>query len=257
MKKIFFLFFIALSSCYTYAQTTATNFNVNDCSGTNHDLFTELNSGQVIVMAFVMPCAACIGPSLSAYTEVQNYATTYPGRVKFYLVDDAANTSCATLTSWGNTNGISGIPVFSNIAVNMLDYGAAAMPKIVVVAGSNHEILFIENNGLDVANFNNAIVQGLITGLNETSKNYFKMSIYPDPVKGNNATLKYNLSKRTDLNIDIYNTSGTIVKNAFLEKQAAGKNETVIDLTNLKNGVYFIKLSIDNKSQIQKFSLMH
>ena len=50
----------------------------------------EQDAGKVVVIAWPMPCGSCIAPCLSAYTEVQNYTSSYPGRVLYYLVDDYA-----------------------------------------------------------------------------------------------------------------------------------------------------------------------
>src|SRR5690606_34972739 len=100
--------------CFTNAQSTATNFNCNDCEGENHDLFDELDAGHVVVIVWVMPCATCINGALSAQTEVQNALMKRPGEVKFFLVDDYATTSCKSLKTWCTQNSITEATVFSN-----------------------------------------------------------------------------------------------------------------------------------------------
>lgn len=255
MKKILLSFLTILSlSCYSQ---TAVNFNVNDCSGTNHDLFTDLNAGKVVVIAWVMPCAACIGPSLSAYNEAMNYASSNPGRVKYYLVDDLANTNCTTLTSWANTNGITGVPVISNAAINMTDYGSPGMPKIVVLAGANHDVLFNENDGLNVTNFNNAIASGLTIGINENSISDFNLAVFPNPSTANKTTLKYTLIENTSITVEIYNSIGDKIKNISFEKQSPGKHESNLDMEYLANGIYFLKLKANNTSQVIKITVAH
>jgi hypothetical protein len=255
MKKVLYLFLLVVS-IKTFGQT-AVNFNANDCSGVNHDLFTELNSGKVVVVSFVMPCTSCIGPSLSAYNEVQNYAASHPGRVVFYLSDDVGNTNCTTLTSWANTNGMSGIPVFSTTALKMSDYGSGGMPEIVVLAGPNHDVLFNENNGLDVTNFNNAISSGLTIGISENSKADFSLSVFPNPSITNKSKIRYSLSQSSDVEIEMYNTVGAKVKSIKLEKQSAGKHESILDLETLANGIYYIKLNAADSSQVVKITVAH
>lgn len=258
MKKLLLITATMFFYMSAFTQTTATNFNANDCSGTNHDLFTELNAGKVVVISWVMPCASCISPSLSAYTEVQNYATSHPGRVVFYIADDYANTSCATLTSWANTNGMSGANAFfSNSAVSMSPYGSAGMPKILVFAGSTHDVLFNQNNGLNVTNFNNAINQGLATGITENLSSDFRLSLFPNPATANKTTLTYSLTENSDVEIEIYNTLGAKVKIIHLEQQTAGKHESVLDLNLLDNGIYFVKLNSGKYSQVVKFTVAH
>ena len=60
MKKTLLTAISGLFTILGFAQTTATDFTANDCGGTSHTLFTELNAGNVIVITWVMPCSSCI-----------------------------------------------------------------------------------------------------------------------------------------------------------------------------------------------------
>src|SRR4051812_44992003 len=122
MKKILLLISVNVMALCSLGQT-ATNFNANDCNGNNHDLFSELNSGKIIVLFWVMPCGACIGPALTGYNTVQGYQSSNPNTVSFYLVDDVGDISCSTLTNWSNTNGMTSCARFSNSIIDMNDYG--------------------------------------------------------------------------------------------------------------------------------------
>lgn len=55
MKKSLLLCVSILFSVLLFSQTTATNFTVDDCNGVTHDLFTELDEGKVVIIAWVMP----------------------------------------------------------------------------------------------------------------------------------------------------------------------------------------------------------
>ena len=57
MKKIVFSAIWLVTASFTFAQT-ATDFTANDCAGTSHHLFAELDAGKIIVAAFVMPCGS-------------------------------------------------------------------------------------------------------------------------------------------------------------------------------------------------------
>jgi hypothetical protein len=149
MKKIKFTM-LALLTCVsmTNAQTTATDFTENDCNGVSHHLFSELDAGKIIVVAFVMPCGTCAPPSLAAYNAVQSYATSNPGRILFYLADDTGATTCSTLSSWGNTNAMPLATVFSTTSFVQSQYGTPGMPKIMVLGGTDHEVLYNANSGV-------------------------------------------------------------------------------------------------------------
>jgi len=127
------------------AGAPAVNFRTVDCDGVSHDLFEELNDKTVVVMAWVMPCSTCITDPLAALNIVEEYATSHPGRVVFYLVDDYANTDCTNLSGWANFYGMDDAIKFSDPSIKMSDYGVDGMPKIVVLGGSNHQVYFNEN----------------------------------------------------------------------------------------------------------------
>ena len=107
------------------------SFTANDCNSISYNLFAELDAGKVVVVAFVMPCSACIGPSLTAYNVATSFASSNPGRVKFFLSDDLANTSCSIVSGWATNNNITPDAVFSSTDFIETQYGAEAMPKVV------------------------------------------------------------------------------------------------------------------------------
>lgn len=251
-RKLLVSFSLLISGILAFGQTTATDFTVNDCSGTSHHLFGELDAGKVVVIAFVDPCASCIAPSGTALGIVQSYASSNPGRVIYYLADDLANTSCSTLTSWGNTNGITGVPVFSTTAVSMNDYGSPAMPKIVVLAGPNHAVMFKQDNGLNSTNFTNAINQGLVAGITEMDNADMNLNVYPAPAT-EFINVNFNLKENNKVRFDIYNVVGEVVKSVDFDNTSAGNNKTKISVELLSSGIYFLKLTSGKSSDVIKF----
>jgi hypothetical protein len=201
-----------------------------------------------------MPCTSCIAPALSAYTEVQNYQSSYPGKVKFYLVDDVANTSCVSLTSWANTNGMPGSTIFSNAAIDMSNYGAAGMPKIVVLGGVSHTVFDNQNNTLSTPQFNTAIGQALLAsaiGINEVNYSKTIISVYPNPVINDQFNISYTLQENANVKIEIYNILGSLVKQVLNESQIAGQHQINVE-SGLKNGSYFVKITNGNSATTSK-----
>jgi len=146
MKRSILLSLSILYAIITFSQDYATDFSVDDCSGNFHNLFTELDEGKVIVIAWVMPCFGCIGPALEAYTVAKSFESTHPGQVLYYMPDDYANTSCSSLTSWAENNSMGEADAyFSHSDINMNDYGTPGMPKIVVVGCSSHKVFYNMN----------------------------------------------------------------------------------------------------------------
>ena len=127
------------------SRPIAPDFNVADCNGTNHHLYTELEAKTIVVMAWVMPCSACIPAPLEAISIVKTYSTNHPGRVVFYLADDYGDQSCSDITGWAGQYGMTNATIFSNPSLSMTNYGFPGMPKIVVMAGPKHEIYYDED----------------------------------------------------------------------------------------------------------------
>ena len=245
MKKNLLLTLASLMAVFGFSQT-AGNFTCNDCSGNNHDLFTELNSGKVIVIAWVMPCGACISGALAGYTQVQGFQSSNPGTVLFYLADDVANTSCSSLTSWANTNGMSGAnAVFSNSTVNMSPYGTAGMPKVVVLGGSNHAVFYNQNgSAITQSGIQSAIAAAIAAntaGINVES-NFSSMELYPNP-SNSSSKLALKLVKATQVKSEVQNQLGQKVAEVLNSNLRQGDNTVKIDLTELANGTYFISCS--------------
>jgi hypothetical protein len=245
MKRLLFTFSIAFSILNSTAQT-AVNFNVADCASNNHNLFNECNAGKVIVITWVMPCGTCIGPALSAASEIQNYSSSNPGKIYHYVVDDYANTSCGTLNSWCTNNGLSPTAVFSNASISMSDYGTDGMPKTVIIAGENHTVFFNENNNLNTSNFNaamnNALQAANAVGIKEYTNDVYQTSISPNPASGQ-ITLSYTLKENKKVVIEIYNSLGQKVRTLNDTKASIGKNSIKIETSDLSNGSYFFKIN--------------
>lgn len=257
MKNQILSFAAVLMSLFSFSQT-ATNFNVNDCSGANHDLFTELNSGKVIVLCWVMPCSSCIGPAISAYNTSQNYATSNPGQVLYYLCDDIGNTSCSTINSWANANGIINSTRFSNAAINENDYGGSGMPHIVVLGGTSHTIFFDEKNSVNTTNLTNAINNALATvGVEEiNNNNLFSLKVFPNP-SNTQSTLSLTLSKEAKVKIEIQNLLGQKISDVFTGNLPLGEHAIKVNTTELAEGNYFINCLNGSVSEKIKLVVTH
>lgn len=238
----------------SYSQTTATDFTANDCVGNSHNLFSELDAGKIIVIAWVMPCGSCAGPSLAAYNAAQSYASSNPNTVFFYLVDDYANTSCSTLTSWGNTNSMPNAIKFSNSTISMNDYGTAGMPKIVVLGGTDHSVAYNLNSGVTTSGVQ-AAIDNLLSeaGVSEfTLVNNFGMKVSPNPVK-NDFQIEYSLVNPSSVQIQIFSLTGELVYESINENQASGNHQLTINENTMENGMYILKINAENKSESINF----
>ncbi len=258
MKKLILISFFSLMLSTCFAQT-AVNFNCNDCTGANHDLFTELDEGKVIVICWVMPCSACVGPSLTTSNVVRSFGTTNPDKVKLYLVDDYANTNCNSINSWANSNGILPTAMFSNSAIKMDDYGSTGMPKVVVVGDVNHAVFYNANNSVNASALQTAIntaIDATITGVPESSGTSSKFSIFPNP-SNTSASIVFSLEKPSDVKVDIQDQLGHEVSEMAFAGLPQGENTIEISTAGLSNGIYFIRLTEATRSRMIKVAVAH
>lgn len=253
MKKTLLIILTILTTLgFGYAQTTATDFTTNDCNGISHNLFDELDNGNVVVIAWVMPCGPCATYTLPAYSAVQTFATSNPGQVSFYLVDDFANTNCPTLTGWGNSNNMPLNTTFSSSDITMSDYGTNGMPKVVVLGGSSHTIYLNENdNKINFAGVQGAINDALNAplGIEQTESSNFQLLTFPNPVN-NILNVSYAKEKSETITFSVIDVLGEIV---IQEKELT----TAIDVSSLNNGNYFLKLSSKTNSESIPFIVNH
>jgi hypothetical protein len=258
MKRLIFVSVFALMFSFSFAQT-AVNFNCNDCTGANHDLFTELDEGKVIVICWVMPCSACVGPSLTTSNVVRSFATTHPDKVHMYLVDDYANTNCNSINSWANSNGILPSAMFSNSAIKMEDYGSTGMPKVVVVGDVNHAVFYNANNSVNASALQTAINSALdatITGIPEDSGTFSNVGFFPNP-SNTSSTIVFSLEKPSEVKVEIHDQLGREVSEMSFTSLPQGENKIDINTADLSNGVYFIKLTEGTRSRMIKVAVAH
>ena len=78
-------------------------------------------------------------------------------------------------------------------------------------------------------------------GIDENLMKPMDMVVYPNPVVST-ATLSGQFTSGETLNISIYNTSGSCLKSWELANQQTDQQEFTLDLSNLRPGIYFLRL---------------
>jgi hypothetical protein len=247
-----------LISLLSQAQT-ATNWKVNDCSGTNRELFTELDAGKVAVMIWVMPCAVCINPALSAQTEVQGANAQFPGKVVYYLIDDNGGTNCSTLESWASTNGITDATVISNSLVSMYAYGGYGMPKVVVVGGGAHKVYYSKNGpGIVASEIKSAIASALAdpSAIKKNTGSENSLYVFPNPANAS-AVISFNTAQSSKIQVTLTNELGQLLTEIFSGTVNPGSNEFNFRTADLASGIYFVSVSGEGIKLKEKLIVTH
>ena len=92
-----------------------------------------------------------------------------------------------------------------------------------------------------------------IISLNYEKETKGSLIIYPNPFSSQ-TELKFDATKESEQNIEVYNYLGTLVYNKKVQIQE-GENKTELDLSELSQGIYFVRLSKEitqNKNELIK-----
>ena len=265
MKSTIITLAISVTSMFTLqkvnAQMTAMDFTMVDCSSTpsTHNLFSDLNSGKVVIIEFFMTsCSSCP----AAGSKLENMKTKllmqYPGKVKSYAFGFNNTYSCATVNNWVTTNGFSSVPSDSG-AAQVAYYGGMGMPTIVIIGGANHKLLGSPYIGFttsdttlmatDIRNF-----FASTTGIIDMKSNLSELNIYPNP-SANEVKISFNLSENAHTVIEIMDIAGRIVKTVLNEKISIGSFTRTVNVSNLDNGNYIFRINTDGRMLQQKLSI--
>jgi hypothetical protein len=254
-----FSIILSLAASSLLMGQTAANWSVNDCSGNSHNLFEDLDAGKAAVIVWVMPCDNCINPALWVQTEVENALSSYPGKVVYYLADDNGNTNCSVLADWANTNGITKALALSDKNVSMAPYGAAGMPKIVIVGGSEHKVFYNEN----APNITSLAIKGALaaalaspSGINEKQKDNFSFSVFPNPSNSSTA-VSINVVSTSKVSIEIYDEFGRQVQEVFKGTLNPGPHDYNLNTSDLANGLYYVNFSNSKKTVQERLLVSH
>ncbi len=75
--------------------------------------------------------------------------------------------------------------------------------------------------------------------------------IYPNPVK-DVTTISFDAVEASDVSILLLDAMGREVKSTILQNIREGRNEIPLDLSDLKSGIYFCRISLDGKTQFSR-----
>jgi len=78
------------------------------------------------------------------------------------------------------------------------------------------------------------------------------LHVYPNPTQ-KECNIRYTLSKKSSVNLSLYDVAGRLTKIIINENQNAGTYHKRIDMMNLSQGIYFIRFATDEYFDIEKF----
>lgn len=81
----------------------------------------------------------------------------------------------------------------------------------------------------------------------------YALNVYPNPAS-NGITISYNLNTKSHIRLDLFDLSGRKVDTVLpTTEKTAGEHSLSLDVENLPNGVYFVRLTANGKSDAHRF----
>ncbi|MBC7383258.1 MAG: T9SS type A sorting domain-containing protein [Bacteroidia bacterium] len=244
------------------AQTTAMNFNKKDCSGTMHNLFTDLDAGNAVILHFFMPnCGSCPPPAQKIQAMANNILKSHPGKIKAYAIPFNNSTTCSYASTWVSSNGLSLYTALDSGSAQVAHYGGFGMPTVVVLGGIDHKVLFstLSFSTSDTTTMRNSILNMLngTAGIDTKIINDIPaISVFPNPAI-DNMQIELNLSQTSNIKIEVINMLGEIVSAVYNGKAGEGVLRKEVSTTDFSNGIYFVRVISNNNLQNYKFTVTH
>lgn len=257
MKFKITLFAMILAVSSLHAQTTAMDFTMNDCNGQMHHLYSELDSGNVVIMEFFMlSCSACIEAGDALEPMYNQIKSSCSDKIKFYHIGYTNSYTCAQITNWVNNNGYNSVP-FDSGGVQTAYYGGMGMPTIAIAAGPSHKVLFTSVGFLpaDTAAVGDSIRTffGCATSGISEPQLISSISVYPNPV-ADIGSVSLNTKRPGTFRLELLNIEGQTISLLKDEYLASGNWSGTFSVKGIPRGFYLLKGTINGEHFFRKIS---
>lgn len=248
MKKVYSILLLVAGMTFAYnsavAQTTAMNFSGPDCNGNQVDLFSDLDAGKAVMLIFYMPnCGSCPPVATKMQTMANNINATHPGLVKAYAFPYQNSTTCAYSASWVTNNNLPLFAPMDSGAVQVAYYGGFGMPTVVLLGGSNHDVLFTTQNFVtaDTTTMRDLILNTFTAGTQEITENS-AITAYPNPAS-DLLTVSFTFQNQKEAEVELLDLAGKRVIETEKVQIISGLAEKQLNVSGIPVGTYIVRIT--------------
>lgn len=148
-----------------------------------------------------------------------------------------------------------------NITVNFTAPAAlGAYNATISVNNNDYSSSTVSNNGYGENQYDfhiqATVIPQVFVGIKEAAANQSFANLYPNPTS-NEAIVNISLEKRERVSVSVVDLLGKVVISGIEKDLNSGNNEIAVNTTDLKNGVYFVKVSAGEKETKIKMIVKH
>ncbi|MCB9185719.1 MAG: redoxin family protein [Flavobacteriales bacterium] len=263
MRKIYTLILSVAVGLTAQAQTPP-DFTVTDSEGNSLNLYSALSNGKTIMLDFFFTtCPTCIA-NVDNIEHIYQQFGAGTGDFDIWGIDDRS--SDAQVNSYKAQQGVTnpcvsgndggGLAVVNSYASN---YNFTGFPTYAVICSDQSitwDIWPISTNAPEIKQSLESDCGLQAAGIEDVVKIGFN-AIYPNP-SSDYATVSYRLLERAKVSLEVYNMLGSLVKTVTPGQIFAGQKQTQLNVKDLENGNYFVKLIVnDELADVMKLTVMN
>ena len=251
------------SQKYTYSKfdpitCRQCNYTINlTQTPTTAEYYFDIATTNEVDLKNLFPCGNSLVPGLiikhtRIYEAITNYGYIISTDGTDYINDPIISTTQPGPLKLELHNVSAGTYYFPTLILNLVHYYEITTPWGCVCTVKIH---FYDSRSPRLANpspINNTPSNESITeiSIKDIENN---INIYPNPFS-DKISIDYNLLNNTDININVLNANGEIVKTDKIINASKGDNTYSLNLESLPNGLFIINLEGDNFSSTQKIN---
>lgn len=186
-------------------------------------------------------------------------ATCLPGTFTVTATATCSGSSSAVNLTWTTSSGATSYDIYRNGNLYASDVtGNSFLNTYLINAGSTYTYYMKAKNSSGTLNNSNGTRSVTATSCSRTANNYTEtpsdtneIAVYPNPAI-NEITLEITRIIGKNILINIFDISGKQIQQLQLQSKEDLLNQS-IDISKLKSGIYFMKITINNEEHIKKF----
>ena len=124
------------------------------------------------------------------------------------------------------------------------EIGAVVIETLTYRANDGLLVVGTHGNGIFQTNLTSA--NDLLSGVESLLVKNLEMNIYPNPVT-HAVNVEFTLKINSQVNLQLYDELGKLVKRVKKDNYTIGNNKIQLEIGNLKSGIYFVSLNVDDK----------